>query len=615
MKSADHLRRLENVATRLRIHSIRATTAAGSGHPTSCCSAADLVAALFFDAMRLDPKNPQAPGTDRFVMSKGHAAPLLYAAWAEAGALPVDDLVTLRRIGSLLEGHPTPRLPVVDVATGSLGQGLSNGVGMALAARLDGSDRRVFVLVGDGESAEGSIWEAAALAGHYGLDGLVAIFDINRLGQSQATMLGHDLDAYRRRLSAFGWRVITIDGHDMRQVTSALRRARRGRGRPTAILARTLKGKGIPGIEDQDGWHGKPLKEAEAAQAIAHLEAQLNGAEPPRVRRPRRGTVSSDEPRELQPLPPSAYRVGEEVATRVAYGEALARLGKLNPAVVALDGDVKNSTYAEKFLEACPDRFFEAFIAEQNMVGMAVGLASAGKIPFASTFACFLSRAFDQIRMAGISRANIKLAGSHAGVSIGEDGPSQMGLEDLAMMRAVPEAVVLYPADAVTAERCVELAARHRGIVYLRTSRPKTPVLYGPDEPFAIGGLKVLRAGPADRATVVAAGVTVPEALKACAELEKEGIAVRVIDLYSVKPLDREALLRAARETRNTLVTVEDHYAEGGLGDAVLDAVGAEGIRVHKLAVRELPRSGRPAELLERYGISARHIAALIRGL
>lgn len=615
MKSADHLRRLENVATRLRIHSIRATTAAGSGHPTSCCSAADLVAALFFDAMRLDPKNPQAPGTDRFVMSKGHAAPLLYAAWAEAGALPVDDLVTLRRIGSLLEGHPTPRLPVVDVATGSLGQGLSNGVGMALAARLDGSDRRVFVLVGDGESAEGSIWEAAALAGHYGLDGLVAIFDINRLGQSQATMLGHDLDAYRRRLSAFGWRVITIDGHDMRQVTSALRRARRGRGRPTAILARTLKGKGIPGIEDQDGWHGKPLKEAEAAQAIARLEAQLNGAEPPRLRRPRRAGAPPEEPRELQPLPSSSYKVGEEVATRVAYGEALARLGKLNPAVVALDGDVKNSTYAEKFMEACPDRFFEAFIAEQNMAGMAVGLASAGKIPFASTFACFLTRAFDQIRMAGISRANIKLAGSHAGVSIGEDGPSQMGLEDLAMMRAVPEAVILYPADAVTAERCVELAARHRGIVYIRTTRPKTPVLYGPDEPFAVGGLKVLRAGPADRATVVAAGVTVPEALTAYAELAKEGIAVRVIDLYSVKPLDREALLRAARETRNTLVTVEDHYAEGGLGDAVLDAVGAEGIRVHKLAVRELPRSGRPAELLERYGISARHIAALIRGL
>ncbi|MBI2461044.1 MAG: transketolase [Candidatus Rokubacteria bacterium] len=615
MKAPDRLQRLEDVATRLRIHSIRATTAAGSGHPTSCCSAADLVAALFFDTMRLDPRDPRAPGADRFVLSKGHAAPVLYAAWAEAGAFPVEDLPTLRRLDSPLEGHPTPRLGAVEVATGSLGQGLGIGAGMALAARLDGSDRAVFVLVGDGESAEGSTWEAVALASHYGLDHLVALFDINRLGQSGATMLGHDLGVYRRRLQAFGWRVIAIDGHDMGQIVRALRRARRGRGRPTAILARTVKGKGIPGVEDRDGWHGKPLKETEAAEAIAHLEARLHGAPPPRIRRPRRQAPPVENSRELQPLPAPSYRIGEEVATRAAYGEALARLGKLNPAIVALDGDVKNSTYAEKFLEACPDRFVEAFIAEQNMVGMAVGLASAGKIPFASTFACFLTRAFDQIRMAAISRANIKLAGSHAGVSIGEDGPSQMGLEDLAMMRAVPGAVVLYPADAVAAERCVELAARHRGIVYIRTSRPKTPVLYDPEEPFAIGGLKVLRSSPADRATVVAAGVTVHEALRAHAELAREGIAVRVIDLYGVKPLDREGLLRAARETRDTLVTVEDHYAEGGLGDAVREAVGTEGVRVHALAVRELPRSGRPAELLDRHGISARHIAALVRSL
>jgi transketolase len=599
---------LRDVATRLRIHSIRATTAAGSGHPTSCCSAAEIVAALFFGVMRFNPKHPAAPDGDRFVLSKGHAAPLLYAAWAEAGAIPLESLVALRRIDSDLEGHPTPRLPFVDVATGSLGQGLSSGLGMALAARMDGSRRTVYVLLGDGECAEGSVWEAAEIAGYYQVDNLVAIVDVNRFGQSQPTMLEHDLEPYAKRFTAFGWRAIPVEGHDVEQVVKVLRRAAHRRGRPTAVLARTLKGKGIPEAEDRDGWHGKPLQQDMAQRTVSRLMGQLHGAKAPRVRRLK---VAPDPPPAAAPFlppPPPSYSPGEMVATRQAYGEGLAKLGKLNPAIVALDGDVKNSTFAERFKTVCPERYVEGFIAEQNLVGVGGGLAACGKIPFVSSFACFLTRAFDHIRMAGISRTNVKFCGSHCGVSIGEDGPSQMGLEDLAMFRAVPGSTVLYPADAVCAERCVELAAAHRGIVYLRTSRPATPVLYGPGESFAIGGLKVLRESEGDRAVVVAAGITVHEALKAWEQLVAQGIAIRVIDCYSVKPMDGAGLLAAARATGGRLIAVEDHYAEGGLGDAVLDAVATEGIRVHKLAVREVPRSGKPAELLDRYGISARHI-------
>lgn len=604
---------LQDMATRLRIHSIRATTAAGSGHPTSCCSAAEIVAVLFFDVMRFRPRDPAAAEADRFVLSKGHAAPVLYAAWAEAGALPPDSLATLRRIDSDLEGHPTPRLPFVDVATGSLGQGLSSGLGMALAARMDGSPRTVFVLLGDGECAEGSVWEAAEIAGYYKVDNLVAIVDVNRFGQSQPTMLEHDLQVYRKRFEAFGWRPLLVDGHDMGQVVRILRRAKRLSGKPVAVLARTLKGKGIPEVEDRDGWHGRPLKEDMAERTIAHLEAQLHGAKGPVVRAPKKMPPPPGDPSgSLAPPALPAYALGEMVATRQAYGEGLAKLGKQNPAIVALDGDVKNSTFAERFKAACPEQYIEGFIAEQNLVGMGAGLGACGKVPFVSTFACFLTRAFDQIRMAGISQANLKFSGSHCGVSIGEDGPSQMGLEDLAMFRAVPGATVLYPADGVCAEHCVELAAAHRGIVYIRTSRPATPVLYPPDEPFAIGGLKVVRQSGADRVTVVGAGVTLHEVLKAWQELQGRGIPVRVVDLYSVKPLDRAALLAAARATGNRLITVEDHYAEGGIGDAVLEAVAPEGIRAHKLAVRELPRSGKPAELLDRYGISSRHIVAKV---
>ena len=569
------LQALEDVATQLRVDSVRATTAAGSGHPTSCASAADLVAAIFFDVMRFDPQAPRDPGCDRFVLSKGHAAPVLYAAWAAVGALDRKDLVQLRRIDSDLEGHPTPRLPFVDVATGSLGQGLGVGVGLALGARMLGTDARVFVLLGDGEMAEGSVWEAAQMASHEKLENLVAIVDVNALGQSGPTMLGHDLKAYQRRFAAFGWRVNVIDGHDMKQVTTALRRATRGRGAPTAIVARTLKGKGLGAeVEGKEGWHGKPLP---APQPIA--------GKPP---------------------------VGE-IATRQAYGEALVRLGESDARVRALDGDVKNSTYAEKFKERFPDRFVEGWIAEQNMVSAAAGLAAQGLVPFVSSFACFLERAADQVRMAGISRANVKLCGSHAGVSIGEDGPSQMALEDLALFRAIPEAVVFYPSDGVAADAAVQLAAARKGIVYIRTTRGKTPGLYAADEAFASGALKTLRRSDGDRLAIVAAGITLHEAIAAHAELAKAGVAVRVIDLFCVKPVDAAALLEAARACDNRILTVEDHYPEGGIGDAVMEAVGTDGVAVHRLAVREIPRSGPPRQLLERFGIGRAAIVTKVR--
>jgi transketolase len=602
---------LQDRATRLRIHAVRATTAAGSGHPTSCLSAAELLAALFFDVMRFRPEQPAAPDADRFILSKGHAAPLLYGALAEVGLIPADTLITLRRIDSDLEGHPAPRLPGIDFATGSLGQGLSYGVGLALAGRLDGLERRVFVLLGDGECAEGSVWEAAALAAYYRLDRLVAVVDVNGFGQSQATMLGHDLAAYARRFRAFGWRAITVDGHDLARLVPALRRARRGAGRPTVVLARTVKGKGVPDVEGRQEWHGRPLPAELAEHALRALEGALRGAPLPGVRSPRT-RQTAPEPGPPPPLPAPPWEPGQLVATREAYGATLAELGTRYPPVVALDADVKNSTYAERFAQACPDRFIQGFIAEQNLVGMAVGLAAGGKIPFASTFACFLTRSFDQIRMAAIGRANLKLCGSHAGVSVGEDGPSQMGLEDLAMVRAVPGAVILYPADAVAAARCVELAAAHPGLVYLRTTRPRTPVLYEPGEPFTVGGLKVLRQTARDRVTVVAAGITLHEALRAWHLLHERGVDVRVVDLYSVKPVDRAGLLAAARATGNRILTVEDHYAEGGLGEAVLEAVAGEGVQVTKLAVREVPRSGPAEALLERHGISSRHIVETV---
>jgi transketolase len=609
---------LHNLATQLRIDSIRSTSAAGSGHPTTCMSAAEIVAALFFAEMRFDPRDPQHPDADRFVLSKGHAAPLLYAAWAEAGAFPRDELLKLRTLGSDLEGHPTPRLPFVDVATGSLGQGLCAGIGIALNARRTGSDYRTYVLLGDGETAEGSVWEAAEVAVHHGLDNLCAITDVNGLGQSRATQWGHDLEAFASRWRAFGWHAIAIDGHDMAAVLRALDQARETRGRPTMIVAGTLKGKGVALCEGKDGWHGKALKKgAEADQAIAELEAQVvKTSDPsPVIPPPSRRVVEGPLPDFVRAMPAPAYTMGDLVATREVFGPALVALGAIDRRIVALDADVKNSTFSEKFEQAYPDRFYQMFIAEQVMVGAAMGLASRGAIPFPSSFACFLERAGDFIRMAGVSNLNVKLVGSHAGVSIGEDGPSQMALEDLALMRAVPDCTVFYPCDAVSAARLLALAAATRGPVYLRMTRPKTPVIYAATEPFVAGGSKTLRQSPQDIVTVVAAGVTVFEALKAHDALKKTGQAIRVIDAYSIQPIDRDGLVAAGKATAGRVITVEDHYAHGGLGDAVSEAVWDQGFRVRRLAIREIPRSGTPEELLDKYGISARAIVDAVRTL
>lgn len=611
---ADHaslLSSLRNIATRLRMESIRATTASASGHPTTCMSAAELMAALFFAEMRFDPAKPQHPEADRLVMSKGHAAPLLYAMWAEAGFIPREELTDLRLFTSNLEGHPTPRLAFVDVATGSLGQGLCAGVGSALNARRIGSTYRTYVLMGDGETAEGSVWEAAASAHFHTLDNLCAIVDINALGQSRGTELGHDIDTYRARWSAFGWHVVAVDGHDIGEVLAAYRTARATKGVPTVILARTLKGKGVSFTEGLPNWHGKPLSKDQMQQAFGELERQLVTETGPKPAIPPPPAAKPDP--QPAPMAPPQYALGDLVATREAYGVAIAKLGDADPRVVALDADVKNSTFSDKFEAKHPDRFYEFFIAEQVMVGAAMGLAARGAIPFPSTFAAFLTRAADFIRMAAISGVNIKLAGSHAGVSIGEDGPSQMALEDFAMFTAQPNFVALYPCDAVSTERLIGEAAAVHGPVYIRTSRPKTPVIYDNNETFPIGGLKVVRTSAHDKATVVGAGVTLFEALKAHDELLGRGIAIRVIDLYSVQPIDAASLIEAGKQT-GRLITVEDHYISGGLGDAVARAVAPAGLSVTRLAVPEIPRSGKPDELLDRFGISARHIVDAVMG-
>jgi len=602
---------LKGIANQLRIDSITATTAAGSGHPTSCCSAADLVAALFFGHMRYDPKNPHFYNNDRFILSKGHAAPLLYAAWAETGLIPKEELLKLRQLGSDLEGHPTPRLPFVDVATGSLGQGLSVGVGMALCARLDELDYRTYVLLGDGECSEGSVWEAASLAGLNHLNNLVAIVDVNRLGQSEPAPLGHNLDAFKRRFEAFGWRTEEIDGHDIEEILEVLAAVGLG-NQPLVILAKTLKGAGISFIQDLEGWHGRALTKEEAERAIAELQPSAKSGTGQPIPAPAQLRPPNNEAG-AYPLP--AYKPGDMVATREAFGNALLRLGPVDQRIVALDGDTKNSTYSEKFGKKFPNRFTECFIAEQNMVGVATGFATRGKVPFASTFATFFTRAFDQVRVAGISTANIKLVGSHVGVSIGEDGPSQMGLEDLAMMRAVAGSTVLYPSDAVSTEKLMDQMAAHKGLCFMRTSRPKAPVLYQNDEQFPIGGAKVLRQAAGDKVTVVAAGVTLTEALKAADSLKAEGIGITVIDAYSVKPLAKDVIQSAAQQTRNLVITVEDHYAEGGIGDAVAGELSPSGVKVHKLAVTQLPHSGKPQELLAKYGIDSEAIIRKVKSL
>jgi transketolase len=603
---------LEDIARLIRYYSLIAPTHAGSGHPTSALSAADLMTGLFFGGtFRYDLAAPDHPNNDRIIFSKGHASPLFYALWAAAGALTEQDMLTYRRFDSTLEGHPTPRFRFADAATGSLGQGLSIGVGLALNGKyLDRLPYRTYVLLGDSEMAEGSQWEAIQLAAHYELDNLVGIIDVNRLGQRGETMYGHDVAAYAERIGAFGWRTITIDGHAFSEILDAFEEAAEPAGRPTMIIARTIKGKGVSFVEDKNGFHGKPLSKEDLERALAELgdvDKSVRGElAAPEDRRP--------EDRPAQPAGEISYEAGEKVATRTAYGNALNRIQPAHPELVSLDGEVSNSTRAARFAEKHPDRFFEMFIAEQNMVGVALGLERRGKLPFVSSFAAFLTRAFDQIRMSRYSDANLKFVGSHAGVSIGQDGPSQMGLEDIAMFRTVLDSVVLYPCDAVATERLVAAAAEHQGIVYIRTTRMGTPVIYEPGEEFPIGGCKVLRETENDAVTVVAAGVTLHEALAAHDELQKAGVAIRVIDLYSVKPVDARTLERAAAQTGGVLV-VEDHFAEGGMADAVRSALATSGVPVRSLAVRKQPRSGQPQELLDFEEISRSSIVRNVKEL
>ncbi len=602
---------LQELGQQLRVDSVRAAGAANSGHPTSSMSAADLIAVLAAKHLRYDWDQPEHPNNDHLIFSKGHASPLLYALYKGCGAITDDELLSFRKYGSKIEGHPTPVLPWVDVATGSLGQGLPIGVGVAMAAKsLDRLPYRVWVLCGDSEMAEGSMWEAFEAGGFHGLDNLTAIIDVNRLGQRGQTMHGWDLAAYTARAEAFGWHAIEVDGHDCAAVDAAMTEAMSTTGKPTVIIAKTKKGKGVAAVEDKENAHGKPL--ADEAAAIEELGG---------IRNLRFDVAKPDagEPfvAPSAPLKMPTWKLGEQIATRKAYGDAVTALGGARPDVVCLDGEVSNSTFADEFKGAYPDRFFEMYIAEQQLLASAIGMQVRGYHPFASTFAAFLSRAYDFVRMAAISRATFSVCGSHAGVSIGEDGPSQMALEDLASFRAIHGSSVLYPCDATSTAALVALMADTPGISFIRTTRGNTPVIYGPDETFEVGGSKVIRSSDDDAVTIVTAGITVPQAVTAAEALTTEGINVRIVDLYSVKPVDQATLVASAKATNGRIVTVEDHSPEGGIGDAVLDALSDCGITLAltKLAVREIPGSGKPEELLAGAGIDAAAIADAVRAL
>lgn len=601
---------LEKLAKLIRYFSLVSTTKAGSGHPTSSLSAADLMTCLFFGGFfRYDLNNPDYPNNDRLIFSKGHASPLFYALWAAAGKVTEEEMLSMRKFGSPLEGHPTTAFRYTEASTGSLGQGLSIGLGMALNAKyIDKLPYRTYVLLGDSEMAEGSQWEALEIASYYRLDNLIGVIDVNGLGQRGETMYGHDLAVYENRIAAFGWETLVVDGHSIPDILAVYEKAIGVRNKPAMIIAKTVKGKGVSFIEGKEGWHGKALKREELSLALEELgpvDILIRGKIP--------------KPDDLKPVKPSSqeakeisYAGDKPVATRYAYGNALVRIFPQFPELVVLDAEVSNSTFSEIFWKAYPERFFEMFIAEQNMVGTALGLSRRGKIPFISTFAAFFTRAFDQIRMSQYSEANIKFVGSHAGVSIGEDGASQMGLEDIAMFRTLLNSVVLYPSDAVSMEKLVEEAAKHRGIVYIRTTRKETPVIYSKDEEFPIGGSKVLRKSENDRVTVAAAGITLHEALAAYDELAREGIFIRVIDLYSVKPLDCVGLAEAALYT-GAVVAVEDHFGEGGIGEAVRSMLSERAVPVYSLAVRRMPKSGKPSELLAYEGISKKAIIKKVK--
>ena len=614
---------LEYKAYQLRVSSLESTTAAGSGHPTSCLSAADLVAALFFYVMHYDRFNPHDLHNDRFILSKGHAAPLLYAAWYAAGVLSKEDTLKLRTLNSFLEGHPTPAFPYVEAATGSLGQGLSIGLGIALAARMDNRSLYTYVLMGDSEVIEGSVWEAAAVAAYYKTDHLIAILDVNRLGQSTQTIEGHHMEEHRIKWHGFGWHTIMIDGHDMRAIVQAFDEARSIKNKPSIIIARTYKGYGLDDkIEDYEGFHGKAFKQQDLPMLLQRLAQRFPAAAAYKemIAEPVKKIDFSSIPKvgfpRLENVPLPQYKKDELIAPRKAYGESLTVFGSSTSKMVVLDAEVKNSTYTELFEEKFPQRFLQCFVAEQNMIGMACGFTTQGFLTFSSTFASFVSRAHDQLRMAAISRLPLRVVGSHAGVSIGEDGPSQMGLEDIAMMRSLPNSVVLYPCDAVSTYKLAELMAHYNdGISYLRTTRGVTPVVYDNTTLFALGGGTILRHTDNDQASIIAAGITVFEALKACQQLEQQGINVAVIDCYSIKPLPVDLLINVAQASNRRMVVVEDHYPQGGLGEAIATELSNENCTIIRLAVDRLPCSGKPEELMKFVGIDAAAIVNAIHRL
>lgn len=609
------MEKLEKLAKLIRYFILISTTKAGSGHPSSSLSAVDLMTVLFFSGFfHSNLENPKFPNNDRLIFSKGHASPLFYSLYAAAGKISEETLLTFRKFGSVLEGHPTVAFPYTEAATGSLGQGLSIGLGMALNAKyIDKLSYKTYVLLGDSEMAEGSVWEAIQIASHYKLGNLIGILDVNRLGQVGETLYGHNIKAYQDRISAFGWEVIVTDGHILDEIVKAFKKAQSIQHKPVMIVAKTYKGKGVSIFEDKEGWHGKALSDEELRKALSELGE---------VDKKLRGEVTlpkNDKELKLQVKKENLkakvdYKSGDMISTRKAYGNALVRIYPIFPDMVVLDAEVSNSTFSETFQKAYPERFFEMFIAEQNMVGAALGLSKREKIPFVSTFAAFFTRAFDQVRMSQYSDANIKFAGSHGGVSIGEDGPSQMGLEDIAMFRSLLKSVVLYPSDALSCERLVEEAGKYKGIVYIRTTRKDTPLIYSAEEQFPIGGSKILKQSDNDLVTVVGAGVTLHESLKAYESLKDEGILIRVIDLYSIKPLDEVTLRKAASETK-ALLTVEDHYLQGGIGEAVDSALAKEGAKVFNLAVNKIPKSGKSDELLDYEGISAAAIVKKVKEL
>lgn len=608
---------LTTIAKLLRYHSLTSTSAAGSGHPTSCLSAADLMATLVFGGhFTVDIKNPDNPNNDRLIFSKGHAAPLFYALWAVAGAIPEKELLSLRALGSRLEGHPTMRFPFTEVPTGSLGQGLGVGVGMALNAKyLDKSTYRTYVLLGDSEMAEGSVWESMQVASHYKLDNLVGIIDVNRLGQRGETMMGHNLELFEDRVRSFGWFPIMIDGHDTAEIAGAFETAKKVTDRPVMVIAKTFKGKGVSFLEDKEAKHGVALKKEELEKALFELgDVDATVTAPiPKPAETATGSAPIDPPASLTRstagrLSTNDYVLGSSVSTREAYGYAIAQLAKQNQNVVVLDAETSNSTFAETVKRDTPQQFFEMYIAEGNMVGVGTGLARRGKIPFVSSFSAFFSRAFDQLRMAGYAEVNLKVVGSHAGVSIGEDGTSQMGLEDIAMMRSVFGSTVLYPSDGVSTVKLVEEMAKHKGVTYLRTTRGKTAVIYDEKETFLIGGCKVHKIGDKPHThVIIGAGITLHEALKAQKELAAKGTIALVVDLYSIKPVDSKTLLEVTHGVKKVVV-VEDHYEAGGIAEVVRSAIGNTGVEIISLAVRKMPQSGKPEELLRYEEIDAEEI-------